>query len=160
MHKPPIERLQQMALFGAIREDVLAFILTVAPMVAVAEGNFFFREGDTAESMFVLQTGRVVVLKGLPGKQLRLRELNPGDCFGELSLIDLSPRSASVRAVENCTALEISTACLYQVYEKDVEQFAMIEMNMGREVSRRLREIDDALSALRLAGDVGSDGAP
>jgi CRP/FNR family transcriptional regulator, cyclic AMP receptor protein len=81
--------------------------------------------------------------------------LNQGDCFGEMSLIDFSPRSASVRAVEDCTALQISATCISQVYEKDLEQFAMIEMNMGREVSRRLRESDAALDPTRLS--VGSD---
>jgi len=81
----------------------------------------------------------------------RLRELKRGDCFGEMSLMDLSPRSASVQAVENCRALEISTACLHQICELDLAQFAMIEMNMGREVSRRLREMD----TLRVSGGWG-----
>jgi CRP-like cAMP-binding protein len=72
-----------------------------------------------------------------------------------MSLIDFSPRSASVRAVEDCTALQISAACISQIYEKDLEQFAMIEMNMGREVSRRLRESDAALDPTRLSGGSG-----
>ena len=81
----------------------------------------------------------------------RLRELKRGDCFGEMCLMDFSPRSASVQAVENCRALEISTACLHQICELDLAQFAMIEMNMGREVSRRLREMD----TLRVSGGWG-----
>ena len=59
--------------------------------------------------------------------------------------MDLSPRSASVRAVEDCTAIRISAANLYKLYEQDPKQFALIQMNMGREVSRRLREADDRL---------------
>jgi len=55
------------------------------------------------------------------------------------------PRSASVRAIDDCRAIQLSAASLYQVYEKDLEQFAMIQMNMGREVSRRLREADERL---------------
>jgi CRP-like cAMP-binding protein len=97
----------------------------------------------------VLENGRAQVLKGGPGDEYVVRQVHPGDCFGEMSLIDLSPRSASVRAVEDCCAIEISTACLHAVYQRDVEQFALIEMNMGREVSRRLRESDAVLAALR-----------
>ena len=140
-----------MSIFGGIRDDILSFVLSLAPVADVSEGDWFFLEGDTAESMFVLEAGRAVVLKGVRGKQHRLRELKPGDCFGEMSLMDLSPRSASVQAVENCTALEISTACLHQICELDLAQFAMIEMNMGREVSRRLREMD----TLRVSGGWG-----
>jgi CRP-like cAMP-binding protein len=59
--------------------------------------------------------------------------------------MDRLPRSASIRAVEDCTAIRLSAANLHQVYERDPKQFALIQMNMGREVSRRLRESDNRL---------------
>jgi len=62
-------------------------------------------------------------------------------------VMDLLPRSASVRAVEDCTAIRLSAANLYRVYERDLKQFALIQMNMGREVTRRLRETDNQLFA-------------
>ena len=65
-----------------------------------------------------------------------------------MSLIDMQPRSASVRALEACEALEISIPSLHQLYKVDVEQYAMIMMNMGREVSRRLRKADERLFQL------------
>jgi CRP/FNR family cyclic AMP-dependent transcriptional regulator len=156
MRDEQIEALQRMSIFGGIRDDILRLILNVAPVVLVPQGDYFFREGDTADSMFVLEAGKAAVYKRLGGQECLLRNLNQGDCFGEMSLIDFSPRSASVRAVEDCTALQISAACISQVYEKDLEQFAMIEMNMGREVSRRLRESDAALDPTRLSDGSGS----
>jgi len=156
MQDEQIEALQRMSIFGGIRDDILRLILNVAPVVLVPQGDYFFREGDTADSMFVLEAGKAAVYKRLGGQECLLRNLNQGDCFGEMSLIDFSPRSASVRAVEDCTALQISAACISQVYEKDLEQFAMIEMNMGREVSRRLRESDAALDPTRLSDGSGS----
>jgi CRP-like cAMP-binding protein len=62
-----------------------------------------------------------------------------------MALLDLCPRSASVRAVEDCSAIELSSANLYRLFERDVEQFALIQMNIGREMSRRLRITDDLL---------------
>ena len=59
--------------------------------------------------------------------------------------MDLSTRSASIRAVEDCAAIRVSAANLYKLYEQDPKQFALIQMNMGREVTRRLREADDRL---------------
>lgn len=79
-----------------------------------------------------------------------LRTLNEGDCFGEMALIDNGPRSASVRAVEDCVAIEISATDLYRVYELDLKQFALIQMNMGREVCRRLRQADDMLFSAKI----------
>ena len=64
--------------------------------------------------------------------------------------LDLCPRSASIRAVEDCTAICISVTNLYQVYARDLKQFALIQMNMGREICRRLRESDNRLFSARM----------
>jgi CRP/FNR family transcriptional regulator, cyclic AMP receptor protein len=139
-----------MPIFGGIREDILKLILISSPLVSVPKGEFFFQESDEADSMFVLEQGRVAVLKFWQGQQHLLRNLEKGDCFGEMALMDLFPRSASVVALEDCTAIQLSTVSLHRVYEQDLEQFAMIQMNMGREVSRRLREMDERLFRARM----------
>jgi len=158
MREARIELLQAMPIFGGIREEALRFLLDLARMVAVSRNDYFFRENEHAESMFVLETGKVAVLKSWQGQDFLLRHLNRGDCFGEMALMDLFPRSASVLAVEDCTAIELSTASLYKLYEWDVGQFALIEMNMGREVCRRLRECDERLfRTQRGMPDAGAD---
>ncbi|MGH8681165.1 MAG: Crp/Fnr family transcriptional regulator [Burkholderiales bacterium] len=158
MHEARIELLQRMPIFGGIRDDILGFLLALSPVVRIPQDRFFFREDDEGQSMFVLEEGRVAVLKRWQGADCLLRILERGDCFGEMALLDLRPRSASVRAVEDCAAIELSAAGLYQLYKKDLEQFAMIEMNMGREVSRRLRESDQRLFRARMgAADAGAD---
>lgn len=138
-----IALLQQMPLFGGIRADILEFLLSECAERRVPRGEFFFREGDAGESLFVLEAGRAEVRKaGRDGSRL-LSTLGPGDCLGEMALIDLSGRSASVQAIEDCSGFEIFAANLYQLYERDVEQFALIQMNIARELSRRLRAADD-----------------
>jgi CRP/FNR family cyclic AMP-dependent transcriptional regulator len=145
MNPARLALLQNMPIFGGIRNDILQFILDSSQTVTVAKGRFFFREQDAASSLFVLQQGKVAILKTWKGREYLLHELNSGDCFGEMSLIDMMPRSASVLAIEDSSSIEITSATLYQVYEKDLEQFALIYMNMGREVSRRLREADERM---------------
>jgi CRP/FNR family cyclic AMP-dependent transcriptional regulator len=140
-----IATLQHMPIFGGIRADVLEFILDASSMVNVPAGDFFFRENDRAQSMFVLETGEADVLKLWDAQQYLLGRLRAGDCFGEMALMDLFPRSASVRAVEACTAIELSTTIFFQIYERDLEQFTLMQMNIGREVSRRLRIADERL---------------
>jgi CRP-like cAMP-binding protein len=158
MDQARIELLQRMPVFGGIRADVLEFLLGQCPIVVVRAGQFFFREGAAADSMFVLEAGSVEVLKSWRNEEYRLHTLGPGDCFGEMALMDLMPRSASVRAVEDCRAILVSAGSLLKVYERDLEQFAMIQMNMGREVSRRLREADERLFRARM-GMPGADEA-
>ncbi|MES2959101.1 MAG: cyclic nucleotide-binding domain-containing protein [Pseudomonadota bacterium] len=145
MHQTPIELLQNMPVFGAIRDEALHFLLDQAQEVDVAAGEYFFRENDIATSMFVLEFGRAEVIKGWQGHDTVLHQLGPGDCFGEMALMDLFPRSAAVRAIEDCRAIEVSAADLLRLFERDTEQFALIQMNIGREVCRRLRATDDLL---------------
>jgi CRP/FNR family transcriptional regulator, cyclic AMP receptor protein len=145
MQEARIELLQRMPVFGGIRADVLQFLLRLCPVVSVPTNEFFFREHDQADSMFVLEAGKAAVLKSWGRQEYLFRILKDGDCFGEMAVMDLFPRSASVRAVEDCTAIRLSAANLYQVYAHDLEQFALIQMNIGREVCRRLRESDNRL---------------
>ena len=145
MQQARIELLQRMPIFGGVRANILQFLLGLCPVESVPKNDFFFREGDQADSMFVLEAGEAAVLKSWRGQDCLLRTLKQGDCFGEMAVMDLCPRSASVRAAEDCTAIRISSANLYQVYSQDLKQFALIQMNMGREVCRRLRESNNRL---------------
>lgn len=141
-----------MPIFGALNDAALEVLLEGAPVVERSAGAFFFREGEQAQSMFVLERGAVEVLKRWEGRDWPLHGLATGDCFGEMALMDLFPRSASVRAVEDCRALQIDSAALQRLAERDIEQFALLQMNLGRELSRRLRAADELLFRARMGG--------
>jgi CRP-like cAMP-binding protein len=160
MQQTRIDALQRMPIFGGIRADVLEFLLDASGMVTVEKDEYFFHENDKAESMFVLEEGKVSVLKLWGGQQYVLRHLQRGDCFGEMALMDLFPRSASILAIEPCTAIELSTASFYKIYERDLEQFALIQMNIGREVSRRLRVADQHLFRARMGAPYVEPATP
>jgi CRP-like cAMP-binding protein len=70
-----------------------------------------------------------------------------------MALIDMSPRSASVIALEDCSAIRLTNADLFRVYRADLEQFALIQMNLARELSRRLRIANE-----RLGGELEPEG--
>lgn len=138
-----VSLLQAMPIFGGMREDTLDFLLGMAGHVGRAAGEYFYREDDPASSLFVLDSGRVQLLKRWQGHDFRLKTLHKGDCFGQVALIDLQPRNTSSHAVERSSAIEISAANLYQLFKYDIEQLMLLRMNMAREVCRRLREADD-----------------
>jgi CRP/FNR family transcriptional regulator, cyclic AMP receptor protein len=145
MQTDRIELLQAMPIFGAIGDSALRFLLDGARQIEVVSGGWFFREGDQAQALYVLQSGRAAVLKRWQGRDHLLHSFAAGDCFGEMALMDPQPRCASVCAVQDCEAIELSSANLYRLFEHDVEQFALIQMNIGREVCRRLRATDELL---------------
>ena len=150
MQEARIELLQRMPIFGGIRTETLLFLLASCPIVSVPTEEFFFREFDQGDSMYVLEMGKAAVSKSWRGQDYLLQTLKEGDCFGEMAVMDHCPRSASVRAVEDCIAICISAANLYAVYAQDLKQFALIQMNMGREVCRRLRNADNRLFGARM----------
>ena len=152
-----IDLLKNMPVFGGAKDETLAFLLEKSREFMVGAGECFFREGDRAESVYVLEGGRVEVVRNHGGRDVRLNELGPGDCFGEMSLIECRNRNATVRALENCTAIELPLETLHALYEHDLEQFTLIQMNIAREISRRLhaadRRIFESTVAARESGD-------
>ena len=139
-----------MPIFGGIRADILQFLLGFCPIVSVPTNEFFFRETPARRFDVRPEAGKAAVLKSWGGQDYLLQTLKEGDCFGEMAVMDHCPRSASVRAVEDCIAIHISAANLYRVYAQDLKQFALIQMNMGREVCRRLREADNQLFSAKM----------
>ncbi len=144
--------LQDMPIFGGIDEQALNYLLDHAPCIVVSRGKHFFREGELATSMFVLEVGQVVVYRTWQGARYPLRTLDSGDCFGEVSLIDCQLRSASVEATQDCRAIQISTGLFAKIYEEYPQQFTLIYMNLGRELCRRLRDSDARLFVQQRAG--------
>jgi len=145
MNAKHLSLLQDMPIFGGISDEVLNFICQNNQQRQINAGDYFFYEGDIASSMFVLERGGVAVYRKWLSLDYKLRELVKGDCFGEMALMSFSHRSASVKAIENCSALEISVDQLQDVYTRFPEQYTIIQMNMGREVCRRLRDSDHRL---------------
>ncbi len=145
MKQVRVNLLQSMPVFGGVSKETLKFLIDHSSMRSLLPDNYFFHEGDDAISMFVLERGKVAIYKQWGGEDHLLKHLSQGDCFGEMALLDLYPRSASVMAVEPCDAIELQSSILLKLYQHDLEQFTIIQMNIAREISRRLRSADNQL---------------
>lgn len=138
-----MQLLQATPFFGAISLQTIRFILDLSELQHIAAGECFFRQAELGDALFLLEKGQASIFKSWEQEEYMLRTVNSGDCFGELALIDFTPRSASVRADTDCSAIKISSATLHKLYQEDSEQFLIIQMNIAREVSRRLRSADE-----------------
>ncbi len=153
MKRSRLQLLQEMPIFGGVDELALEFILDSAQIINISKDQFFFHEEELATAMYVLDKGKVEILRIWQGKQYLLNYLNPGDCFGEMALMGFKPRSASVRALQDCSAIEITTDLFSGLFNAYPQQFTMIQMNMGREVCRRLCAADTRLFLLDIKED-------
>lgn len=146
---PPIEpsALRQVGLFGALSDEVLAHLASTLEPIVFAPGDVVFREGDAARELFVVLDGEIEILKGNHrGRLMRVAILGPNDSFGEMSVIDVQPRSATVRAVAPTRLLRMSSEAIDALYRHDLKSYAIVTLNIARDLSRRLRVADGILA--------------
>jgi len=72
--------------------------------------------------------------------------LGPGDWFGEMSVLDVLPRSATTRAVSPSRLLRFTAHDLDALYRRDLRAYSLLVLNIAREMSRRLRVADGLLA--------------
>jgi CRP-like cAMP-binding protein len=141
--------LRDVGLFGALGDDVLAHLANSLSVELPSTGDTIFREGEDANAMYVVMSGEIEVLKrGKRGVDARVALLGPGDWFGEMSIVDIQPRSATVRAVAPGRLVRITAADLDALYRHDLRSYAIVILNLARELSRRLRVADGILADL------------
>lgn len=105
------------------------------------DGEAVVREGEESREMFIIRTGRVEIVKEMAGQEVRLATLERGSFFGEMSLLEGLPRSATARAV-GLTELVILRpgSLLVQIRRDPTFAFELLQ-----QMSRRVRELNDRL---------------
>jgi CRP/FNR family cyclic AMP-dependent transcriptional regulator len=135
--------LREIGLFGALSDEVLDHIAKTLHTVRVQAGESIFREGDPARELYVVLEGEIEVLKkSRRGRDTRVAILGPSDAFGEMSVIDMQSRSATVRALAPARLLRMSTEDMDALYRHDLKSYTLIILNIARDLSRRLRVTD------------------
>ena len=143
--------LAQIPIFGGLPDAVLSRVIDLAREVHVAPGGLVFAEGEPARSMFIVRQGELEICKrGRDGTEFCLATLQRGDCVGEMSLIDIQPRSATARAVGEATLCVIDQQEIAKLYQTDLEVYTLLVLNIAREISRRLRRADQILADMGL----------
>lgn len=141
--------LRNIGIFGALPENVLDHLCATLQVLEVPPGTYLFREDDAADCMFVVLQGDMEVLKkSKSGTEARVAVLGPRDWFGEMSIIDVQSRSASVMSVSPARLIRMTASDLDRLYRFDVKAYALIVLNIAREMSRRLRVADGMMADL------------
>src|SRR6184192_1853523 len=133
------EFLRQVPIFGGLPDSALQRLLERMQLRACSPAQVICAEGDRARGMFVVRSGAVEVRKRALDADACLARLRAGDEFGEMSLIDIQPRSASVVACEPTELYVLGNMDLLALYEEDLASYTFFLQNLCRELSRRLR---------------------
>ncbi|MDB6147169.1 MAG: hypothetical protein JWO45_833, partial [Spartobacteria bacterium] len=100
--------LYQFSNFGRLPAPALRSMIDKLDPVGFAKGSLIIREGDVAGPMYVIEKGRARVFAGINGRERNLAFYREGDFFGELSILNGSPRAASVEAFTDCRLLSLN----------------------------------------------------
>ena len=139
--------LKAVPFFTQLTERELDVIRSVAAEKPYPKNAVVLTEGEMGDALFMIQSGKVKVFIGdQDGREMILKILGPGDFFGEMSMIDKQPRSASVTTLESSTFLVMSHAA----FEKCIEQVPRIATVVMRILAQRVREADKKIGTLAL----------
>lgn len=140
-----IEVLKKVSLFSNLNDDQLDHILRIAHRKSLAAGTVLFHEKEAGTTFYVVLSGTIKIFtRSSGGAEKVISVMHPGDSFGEQSLIDGRPRSASAQTLENTVVLEISSQSFMELLREhfDITRGILIEL------SNRLRQTNDQLRDL------------
>jgi CRP/FNR family cyclic AMP-dependent transcriptional regulator len=110
--------LRSVRLFRTIEGPELGILADSLRERPLRRGQVLLREGDSGDEMFLIRSGSLVISKGVTGRvEQVLARVGPGDFFGEMSLFDRSPRSATIQADSDTMLLVLDRAALTKLTE-------------------------------------------
>ena len=143
------EILRRIPLFQHMTYKELLSILGIARGRQFEKGQNIIKEGEQGDEVYVLFRGKVDVLKS----GLKIAQLKAGGHFGEMGLVDQAPRSATVSAVEDTSAISIDRDSLLKLMRRDSLLAVKLLWSFVQVLSERLRNTNDALTSLNLELD-------
>lgn len=146
MDRPTSLDLQGLPLFGGLSADALGCLAERCEVQPRATGDVVFGEGDPARHLYIVHEGGLEVVKRRGDGEVVLGTVGPGECIGEMSFIDMQPRSATVRATQPTTLWVWSYQSIHERYCVDQKCAMLLVMNIARELSRRLRRADETIA--------------
>ncbi|KRR07373.1 cyclic nucleotide-binding protein [Bradyrhizobium jicamae] len=135
--------------FGGLSDASLDRLISMLVERRFDAGATIVAEGEPGRSMFIVLSGELVVSKlGEAGRSIRMSGLEPGDFFGEMTLIEMQNRSATVVAESETVLYELTAGNLYSYYKADIHGYVIVMQNINRELCRRLRRADRRIAEL------------
>jgi CRP-like cAMP-binding protein len=133
--------IREVPIFKELRDEFLVRLASVMDELAFPTNHTIFTKGQEGRSLYIVVSGRVRVHI----EEQELVQLDQGACFGEMSLFDAEPRSASVTTLAPSECLVLTQQQLYEA----IEETPGIAVNIIRLLSRRIRELNQKMNSMQ-----------
>jgi CRP/FNR family transcriptional regulator, cyclic AMP receptor protein len=143
-----ISLLQDVPIFAGVDDAALDLLMAHAQQQDYAAQAIIVREGELGNLLFVIGSGSVRVCKNFaqPG-EVELVTLGPKSFFGEMCILEAMPRSATVQAVAASRLFSLPAGAFHHLYKAMPAQYSILLLNIARDLSRRLRRLDEMFAA-------------
>src|SRR5450432_3042115 len=147
------EQLSRVPFFNGLTREALGLIARTTAEESHATGTKIFQFGDAGDKLFIILEGKVRISREVAGMgEEALAVLGPGDLFGEMALLDESPRSADARAHERCRLLVIAKDAFEELLFLHKDLAYEVLWSCVRMLASRLRETNEKLTFLSTSG--------
>lgn len=142
------ELFRKIHIFAGINDAGIQWLVKAAATEVMPPAEVIVRESEPGNRFYLVEKGTVRVIKhfGTPDEVL-LATLNPNDFFGEMCILEAQPRSATVAAITETTLHSLSGTDFYHFYQQMPDQYGVLVLNIARDLSRRLRYLDEIFAA-------------
>lgn len=147
-----LELLTQVDIFQGVSASVLTELLNTAETLEVEAGDVLFREGEPGGAMYLVASGAIELTQSVKAQtEQRLALLDRGQIFGELSIFDDLPRSATAQAFVKSTVLRFPGANFHRLLDSEQALAPQLLRNLVKKLSLRLRDADQEIRELSRA---------
>ena len=149
--------LRRIKVLADMEERQLASLLQYLEVVKLLPNATVFRKGDHGDAMFMVLEGEIRARVLIDGRESTLSTMIPGECFGEIAIIDEGPRSADVVANVESVLLKISAAALKRLFQEAPALAAPFLLALSKTITGRVRTLtkryEDSIHFARVANE-------
>ncbi len=137
---PRLKQLRALSLFSTLSPRELKTVDGLLHERSYLQDEVIFDQGEEGQALYIIESGKVLICRQGRPTEGRIAELGPSSLFGELALLDNSPRAAQARAAENCTLAVLFRADFLGLLETHAVIASKIALQLARHIGQRLRE--------------------
>ena len=154
--------ISQLRIFGGVTDAQRETIFRRLALWVLHEGECVFRKGDEPLHIYIVKKGRIDIQIAENDVMIHKHELKVGECFGEASFMSMHKHTTTAVAALESEVIVLSRKALIELRHEDIELFALLMMNLARELARRLYLTDQMLlnATARSATLVGAGSEP
>ena len=149
--------LSQISMFGGVTEAQQNEIFSRLEVATFKRGETVFREGDEPTHIYIVKSGLIALFISDQEVKIEKKRLGKGECFGHVALMSINKHSISALAVVDSEIIVLSRKLLHQLHHDDSDLFALLILNIARELARRLQFTDELLLQAMHPHEQGND---